>query len=358
MNSKIHPFITTLLLCLSLFSYGQQPKYNTSDWTIERFKFESAILAENKVNLKTEREVMVWLPPSYSKSNKSYPVIHYLHNANWSNRQLAEHDRIQDTFSRALKRGLIQEFIFVAGDFTTTYGSGTFFGNNAVGGRWEDHIVEELVPEIDRRYRTLAKSESRVISGDFFGGYGALRIAMHHPNIFSSVYASHPVGTGYGKRIISPFPNWELLNTAKSYDDLENASGYDHAFLMMAQAFMPNLSKPPFYVDWIIDIKNGKRVANPKQITRLRNNFAFIRYMMSNIDKLRQLKAIGFDWGRHDPNFAHVEGNRDFAQALHDLGIAHQAEEFNGDMWAGKWIPYGRVENDMLPFFQRYLAFE
>ncbi len=347
-----------LTLCPSTASQAEQPDYNTTKWVIDRFTLTSTILKDSKVDLKSERDIMVWLPPSYATSKKAYPVIHYLHNANWSNQQMAEEERIQETFSRALTRGLINEFIFVVGDFTTTYGNGTFFGNNKVGGRWEDHITEELVPEIDRRYRTLPNKASRALSGDFFGGYGALRIAMHNPDVFSSVYALHPVGTGNGNRVIFQAPNWELLNNAKSYNKLTNLDGASHAFLMMAQAFMPNLNKPPLYLDWIIEIKDGQRVPNAKHVTRLRNNFAFDRYMMQHIDKLRELTAIGFDWGRHDPNYAHIEGNRKLASSLRDFGIPHIAEEYNGDMWSEKWIPYGRVENDMLPFFQRYLAFE
>ncbi len=358
MKPFAHLFIFLLAALLSTTTLATQPAYNKTNWVIDEFSFESSILADNKIDLRLKRNVMVWLPPSYDDGKKAYPVIHYLHNSNWSSQQMAEQERIQEAFARALDRGLIQEFIFVVGDFTTTHGNGTFFGNNKVGGRWEDHIVQELVPEIDKRYRTLPTKASRALSGDFLGGYGALRIAMHNPDVFSSVYALHPVGTGTGERVINHEPNWELLNSAKSYQELGELGGYNHPFLLMAQAHLPNLAKPPFYVDWIIEIKDGQRVPNAKHVARLRNNFAFDRYMMGHVDKLRQLTAIGFDWGRHDPNFAHVEGNRKLAKSLRELGVPHIAEEYNGDMWSEKWIPDGRVENDMLPFFQRYLAFE
>ncbi len=357
MNS-IYKFIsTTLLIALCSFQ-TMAADYNQTDWTIDSFTFESTVLSANKIDLKTDRNVMVWLPPSYHKSDKSYPVIHYLHNVNWSNEQMAEIERVQESFSRALQRGLVGEFIFVVGDFTTTHSVGTFFGNNEVSGHWQDHVVTELVPEIDRRYRTLKHKDSRAISGDYLGGYGALRIAMHHPDTFSSVYALHPVGTGTGDRVLNVNPEWELLNTASSYADLSEANGYTQVFMVMAQSYLPNPSSPPFYADWIVEIIDGERVPNAQTIERLRNNFAFDRYLMNHVDGLKALKGIGFDWGRHDPNLAHVEGNRKLAKTLHDLGIDHQAEEYNGDMWSEKWIPFGRVENDMLPFFQRHLRFE
>jgi len=244
-------FIFLLAALLSTTALAAQPHYNKTNWIIDEFSVESSILADNKIDLRLERNIMVWLPPSYSDGEKAYPVIHYLHNSNWSSQQMAEQELIQEIFARALDRGLIQEFIFVVGDFTTTHGNGTFFGNNHVGGRWEDHLVQELVPEIDKRYRTLPTKASRAISGDFLGGYGALRIAMHNPDVFSSVYALHPVGTGNGDRVIHQGPNWELLNSAKSYQELGELGGYDQPFLLMAQAHLPNLAKPPFYADWM-----------------------------------------------------------------------------------------------------------
>lgn len=358
MNTRTLIFITLLLSTFAAASSAPQNIKNNTAWSIERFELESTALVENKVELRTQRNIMVWLPPSYKGGDKRYPVIHYLHNANWSNQQMAEVERIHETFERALQRGVIKEFIFVVGDYTTTHGAGTFFGNNAVVGRWEDHIVDELVPAIDKRYRTIAVKDSRAISGDFFGGYGALRIAMHHPQVFSSVYAMHPVGTGTGDQLVNRLPNWELLNKVKSYTDLADASGYEEVFLMMAQSFLPNQSKPPFYADWMVELQGDKLVPNPLNIEKLRQNFTFSRYMMGHVEKLKQLEAIGFDWGRLDQNTAHITGNRKLSKALNDLEIPHLAEEYNGDQWSDKWIPFGRVENDMLPFFQRHLQFE
>jgi len=204
------PLSIVFLLLFSLNAFS-----NEADWRIETFVLQSTALQKNKIGLALEREVRVWLPPSYGKTNKRYPVIHYLHNYGWSNQQLESHNKVQETFSRALERGLI-------GD-----------------GRWVDHIVEELVPAVDQRYRTRAAASARGISGDFIGGYGALRIAMQHPEIFSSVYAIHPVGTDIGERLMRSAPNWERLNSIKNLDELRASDGATKAFMLMAQAFAP-----------------------------------------------------------------------------------------------------------------------
>jgi len=57
-------------------------------------------------------------------------------------------------------------------------------------------------------------------------------------------------------------------------------------------------------------------------------------------------------------NQSDYQSFRDLADSLNDLGIEHIAEEYNGDQWSEKWVPFGRVENDMLPFFQRHLEFD
>jgi S-formylglutathione hydrolase FrmB len=81
-------------------------------------------------------------------------------------------------------------------------------------------MVKELVPYIDRNFKTLSSRDSRGIAGVFMGGYGAIRFGMRHPDVFGCVYALHPVGTGSGVQIMHSRPNWGLLADAKSLDDV------------------------------------------------------------------------------------------------------------------------------------------
>ena len=87
--------------------------------------------------------------------------------------------------------------IFVAVDMATPLGC-SWYVNSPVTGNWEDFMVRELVPYVDANFRTLANRDSRGIAGDFMGGYGAIRFGMTHPEVFGTVYALHPVGTGSG----------------------------------------------------------------------------------------------------------------------------------------------------------------
>jgi S-formylglutathione hydrolase FrmB len=65
---------------------------------------------------------------------------------------------------------------------------GSMYSNSPTTGDWERFVAEDLVAFIDSHYRTLAKPISRGLAGQFMGGYGALRIGMKRPDVFSSLY--------------------------------------------------------------------------------------------------------------------------------------------------------------------------
>ncbi len=346
---------TVMLFCFSvalLISF----EVTKAKGSVDSFTLKSQVLEESLVGIDTNRQIKVWLPSGYSSSNKSYPVIYYLHSFGWSNTQMFEVEQADKVLARSVERGVIDEFIFVVGDFTTD-GFGSFYGNNKVSGRWEDHIVNELVPAIDARYRTIAEPRSRGLSGDMIGGYAALRIAMLQPGTFSSVYALHPVGTDIGETLMNSRPDWRLMNTAKTWSELDE-NIFSKVFMLMAQAYAPNPDKPPFYADLMLELKGDELVVNPSTTQRLHKNFLLSELVPSSVENLRRLKGLAFDWGRYDGNQDHVYANQKFTRKLDEYGIEHLAEEYRGNTWNKKWIEYGRVESDMLPFFQRFLEFE
>ena len=70
---------------------------------------------------------------------------------------------------------------------TRTKLGGSWYVNSVTGGAWEDFVARDLVAHVDSTYRTIAERGSRGIAGQSMGGYGALRIAMNHPDTFGSV---------------------------------------------------------------------------------------------------------------------------------------------------------------------------
>jgi hypothetical protein len=211
---------------------------------------------------------------------------------------------------------------------------------------------------VDKSFRTLPSRDSRGIAGDFMGGYGALRFGMTHPEVFGSVYALHPVGTGSGIFAMYSRPNWETLANAKSLNDLDKeVYSSSKIFTSIFQAHLPNLSKPPLYID-LQAHKEGDNLAIDSAVTaRLRSNFFIESLIPKYADNLKSLRGLKFDWARSDPNQDHVYANQALTHKLNEFGVVHEAEEYNGVWGTGNWGESGRIFTEVLPFFQRNLVF-
>ena len=130
----------------------------------------------------------VYLPASYSAADaktRKYPVLYLLHGLGGNEQSIAldgEWTTLQD-----LRRDhLAGEFLVVAPD-----GWDTFYINSRDGKTpYSDFFLREFIPFVERTYRVRSERASRGITGFSMGGYGALRMAFAHPELFSSV-SSH-----------------------------------------------------------------------------------------------------------------------------------------------------------------------
>ena len=322
---------------------------------VETRTLESTILRDNLVGLDTNRRLKVYLPPGYRESRIRYPVIYLLHSINWDNeRMFAPGTLAQPTFDRAIAAGVIPPFIVVAPDYRAP-GVGSFFVDSATSGRFEDHTLHEVVPFVDSNYRTIPDAASRGITGDFMGAYGAMRYAFRHPDVFGAVYGMHPVGAGSGIEPTFTRPDWALMQRARSWEDLR-ADTYASVFMSMMQAFLPNPGRPPFYCDFMVDVRDGQRVVDAENVRLLKSRFFLEKIAEQERANLPKLRGIKFDWGRYDPTYAHVHSNRELTRELDELGVEHEAEEYRGLPWDKYWAEDdGRVATDVLPFFARHL---
>lgn len=348
--------IPKTLLFIVFIIYTTQVNAADQESQVVSKEFSSKILKDNLLGIANNRKIKVYLPPSYQTTDKRFPVIYYLHNFFWDNTRMFEDGQVQRIFDRAIQRGVIGEFILVAADYTAPF-IGSFYQNNKVSGRWLDYTLQEVLPYIDKNFRTIPNAHSRAITGDFIGGYGAIKLGMLHPDVFSSVYALHPVGTGLGYIPMVKRPNWNVMHEAKTYDDL-GADIFSGVFTAMAQAYLPNSKRPPFYCDFMVEQKGGALEINVENSEKLRSRFLLNRLLPQYAANLRKLKAIKFDWARYDTNQDHVLSNQNFSRLLEEYDIEHEAEEYRGSPFEEVWTDYGRVYTDMLPFLHRSLNFE
>ena len=338
-------------------SWARAPAGEPPRGAVVDVPFVSTVLRDNRIGLNPERGIKVVLPPGYAKSQRRYPVVYFLHNAWWSPRQMFEDGRAQRLIERGFAEGVVKEFIFVVADYTGPT-TGSLYENSPVSGRWIDYTVDEVVPLIDAKYRTLARRESRAVVGDFFGGRGALKLAMVKADVFSVAYAMHPVATGAGDIPWSSLEiDWPRIHAAKSFGEL-GGLGRTQIFWAIHQAFAPNVAKPPCFCDFYTEMKDGKAAYNPGRALAMQETFLLDESLMESAAALRTMRGLALDWGRFDTTQAHVISNRQFSRKLEDLGVEHEAEEYRGDPWNRTWTEGGRFAKRVLPFLEKNLATE
>ncbi len=354
MIRRVMPALVLAAMGFVLLASAPYATATSTSQVIDR-EIRSQKFALNKIGVSPVRILLVYLPEGYESSTARYPVIYFLPTPFDNCRAPFDKNGAQALFDRATETRVIDKFIFVCVDMSTPLGS-SWYVNSPVTGNWEDFVVQELVPFVDKNFRTLANRDSRGMAGDFMGGYGALRFGMTHPEIFGSVYALHPVGTGSGLLTMYSRPNWDALANAKSLDDVSKDS-LSRIFLSIFQAHLPNVSKPPLYIDLQAQ-KDGDNLTIDSAVTaRLRDNFFIESLIPKYADNLKSLRGLKFDWPRSDPNQDHVYANQALTHKLNEFGIVHEAEEYNGVWGTGNWGESGRIYTEVLPFFRRNLVF-
>jgi enterochelin esterase family protein len=216
--------------------------------------------------------VPVYLPPGYddpANARRRYPSAYVLTGFTGRGTMLLNDSAFDETLPRRLDRligrGRVQPLIAVMPDCFTTYGGSQYLDSSAHG-RYETHLVRELVPWVDRNFRTRAAREHRAVLGKSSGGYGALVHGLRHPDVFGAL-ASHSGDTGFEYCYLPDFP--AVVRAIARHGSLEKwwrAFGrlpkktFDWMKVLnivaMAAAYSPNPRKP-LRVDLPFDTASG-----------------------------------------------------------------------------------------------------
>lgn len=134
--------------------------------------------------LNMDRKYAIYLPPGYETSQRSYPVLYLLHGSGDDQTGWVQFGEVQLIADKAIAEGTATAMIIVMPDGNT--GRRGYF--NTVKGDWryEDFFFQELMPYVEKTYRTKTEKRYRAISGLSMGGGGTLMYALHHPELFSS----------------------------------------------------------------------------------------------------------------------------------------------------------------------------
>lgn len=172
----------TALLCLySLAASAQQPrrevKWNHPEGTkipgIEHSSFHSP-------SMDTEMGYNVTLPEEYAKTTKRYPVIYFLHGAG------GDENSDAGGFSGLIGKMVADKKIPPVICVFPNGGMSGYQDRPAEKVLMETFLIKELIPRIDKTYRTQADRKGRVLAGFSMGGGGAVRLSLKYPDLFSA----------------------------------------------------------------------------------------------------------------------------------------------------------------------------
>ena len=345
-------FIVAGILVVNPANSQKPQSSQTQQGTVERIKVHGKGLEGNLSGDSPDRDVSVYLPPSYKTNRKSrYPVVYMLHGFTDSDAKLygfqSHWMNLPEVANKAYATNKLREVILVTPNAFTRF-QGSMYSNSVTTGNWEDFIAKELVAYIDSHYRTLSQAASRGLAGHSMGGYGAMRIGQKYQEVFSSLYLLSPCCMTPGNNV-PPNPQMQArLDAIQTQADLEKADFGTKATFASAAAWSPNPKKPPFY----IDLPTEKGQTQPLVLAKWSANNP-LATLDQNINNIKKLKAIAFDAGNQDRSIA--ASIKVLNQVLDKYGIKHIYEEYDGDHINRV---AERIETKMLGFFSENLASE
>ena len=312
---------------------------------LERIKIHGTALEGNLEGDAVDRDVLVFLPPSYDKQkSRRYPVVYALHGYSIGAEQWSQEIHAPQTVEGAFALGA-KEMIVVLPDSKTVH-NGSMYSSSVTTGDFERFISRDVVSYIDAHYRTIPNRLARGLVGHSMGGYGATRIGMKHADVFGSLYIMSPCCLSARQAGPANAEMEKTLEAVKTPEDSAKLPFGARAQLATAAAWSPNPKNPPLYLD--LPRKAGE--PQPDVLAKWAANapLAFIDQYVGN---LRLYRAISIDVGDKD-------GLRVDTGKLHDVldkyGIANSFEVYQGTHTSAVAV---RFQNYALPFFSKNLCF-
>lgn len=141
----------------------------------ESLKMKSTILGK-------EVKFSLYFPDGYETSNRRYPVLYLLHGASDNETGWVQFGEVQHLADRSIRSGEASPMLIVMPDAELTW----YINNHDKSVRYEDFLIQELIPYIDANFRTRTQKQYRALAGLSMGGYGTLNLALKYPQLFSA----------------------------------------------------------------------------------------------------------------------------------------------------------------------------
>jgi S-formylglutathione hydrolase FrmB len=335
--------------------------------TVVTLEHVSRVLAGNPLGDPHVRRLSVWLPAQYDQGRgdaggRRFPVLFDLvgftgsgsSHLNWKPFE----ENVAEQAARLVHERKMGPVLIVFPDCFTRLGGNQYVNSSAIG-RYADYLTRELVPFVDREFRTLASREHRGCFGKSSGGYGAIVHGMQHADCWGAV-ADHSGDCYFDFCYAADWPNTldelakyrarprregpvdvqRMERGADSSLDDGRVRRFLEAFdkrrkpsqaqihcimnLCMAATYDPDPRAPngfrlPF------NLETGERIES-----RWRRWLEHdpINMVQNHRASLKSLKGIFIDCGWRDQYRLHY-GARILSKRLAQAGVSHRYEEFD-----------------------------
>ena len=195
--------------------------------------------------LNSDRKYAVYLPPDYETSQRSYPVLYLLHGGGDDQTGWVQFGEVLQITDKAIRQGAATPMVIIMPDANT--GQRGYF--NGINGNWpyEDFFFEELIPQVEKKYRIKAEKRYRAVAGLSMGGGGSFMYALHRPDMFSSAC---PLSASTGPLTVEDLKaRLERYNRPYEESDLQPYLE-KHSAVHLIKSMDPELVKS---VRWYID---------------------------------------------------------------------------------------------------------
>lgn len=325
----------------------------------------SDVLADNPLGDPADRQFDVWLPPQYdlARHRRSFPVLYDLvgytgsgkSHTNWRGFD----ENVPERAARLVHEKKMAPCIIVFPDCFTSLGGNQYVNSTAIGA-YADYLTRELIPFIDREFRTLADRRHRGCFGKSSGGYGAMLHAMKYTRYWGAI-ANHSGDAYFDFVYRADWPNTldelakyrrkqrkagpvdierDAARTGDGIDDGRVKRFLDEIWrkstpttaeihclmnLAMAATYDPDTNAPngfrlPF------DLETGEIIGVRWRQWLKHDPIHLVGRYARN---LKQMRGIYIDCGWRDQYRIHY-GSRILSRRLSQHGVSHRYEEFDG----------------------------
>lgn len=204
--------------------------------------FYSPILDETK-------SMRIYLPPGYNEDTISYPVVYYLHGATGSYVEVTQY---MQELQNMIDTGYIHPMLVVGLDGQCEPFAGSMYTNSILYGNYEDYIIQEAIPFAESVLRTKNSPNYRCIMGFAMGGYGSMKLALKHNEVFAGI-ASYNGVLQFDTTLVMWQPEVTSENPGPPYNYQYGAGIFTNLLFTGAGAFSPNLNILPYQVEFVYD---------------------------------------------------------------------------------------------------------